>query len=100
MHLLERLLLQQVSLQVKLHEVQSNNDIGNSELQANHEEADNRSVLHCIDTNANTVTVYVRHMDVLLLLLAHFGKMKCEKLYMMAGPAKKCKFIPVHSIAQ
>ena len=69
-------------------------------LQANHEEADTRLILHAVHTNAETVVVSARDTDVLVLLIAHLDKMRCSQLWMKAGTSKKPKCIPVHTIHQ
>ena len=69
-----------------------------SSLQADHEEADTRMILHCIHAQQESVMVYSRDTDVLVLLLAHFSKMRCQFLWMNAGTSKQPKFIPVHEI--
>jgi len=69
-------------------------------LQAAHEEADTRLILHCIHTNGETVVVSARDTDVLVLLIAHFDKMQCTQLWMKAGTSKKPKYIPIHNIHQ
>ena len=58
----------------------SDPEMDTSSLQANHEEADTRLVLHCVDTNAEPMVVLVRDTDVLVLLAAHFDKMLCTQL--------------------
>lgn len=69
-----------------------------SSLQAEHEEADTRLILHCIHAKVKTIVVSARDTDVLLLLLAHFDKMTCTYLYMKAGTSKAPKYFPVHEI--
>lgn len=78
----------------------SNHELDIQQLQANHEEADTRLVLHCVHTNAKSVVVSARDTDVLVLLVAHFHKMACTKLWMKAGTSKHQKYIPVHDIQQ
>ena len=39
-----------------------------------------------------------RDTDVLVLLVAHFHRMACTKLWLKVGTARKRKFIPVHDI--
>ncbi|RXM29763.1 hypothetical protein EOD39_8503 [Acipenser ruthenus] len=82
-------------------EVQTSNpDLDIHQLQANHEEADARPVLHCMHTSAESVVVSPRDTNVLVLLVAHFHKMKCKNMWMKAGTAKHRKYIPVHEIKQ
>lgn len=69
-------------------------------LEANHEEADTRIVLHCIHTSAQSVVVSARDTDVLLLLVAHFKEMKCKYLWMKGGTNKAPKYIPIHDLCQ
>ena len=67
-------------------------------LEACHEEADTRIVLHCIHAHMESMAVSVPDTDVLVLLLAHFDKMGCSKLLVKAGTSKHPKYIPVHDI--
>ena len=67
-------------------------------LECTHEEADTRIIVHCIHSSAETVVVSARDTDVLLLLLAHFNKMKCKQLWMKSGTFAKPQYIPVHKI--
>ena len=70
----------------------SDPDIGVSSLRANHEEGDTRLILHCIHAHMNTIVVLVRDTDVLLLLLAHYSRIDCTRLYMTAGTSKAPKY--------
>ena len=76
----------------------SNSNISTRALQAYHEEADTRLVLHCIHTDSDCVVVSSQDTDVLLLLLADFGKMSCSTLRMKTGTSKKTKYLPVHTL--
>lgn len=67
-------------------------------LEARHEEADTRVILHCIECKSSKVVVAARDTDILVLLLAHFHKMLCTHLWLKAGTSKQRKYIPVHSI--
>ena len=69
-----------------------------SALEANHEEADIRLVLYCINIESDSIVVSSRDTDVLLLLIAHFSKMKCKKLWMKSGTSKKPRYIQIHDI--
>ena len=69
-------------------------------LEASHEEADTRLVLHCMHTNAESVVVSVRDTDILVLLPAHFHNLNCKKIWMKAGISKHRKYIPLHDIRQ
>jgi hypothetical protein len=64
-------------------------------LKATHEEADTRIILHVIDSRLDTVVVCARDTDVMLLLVAHFPRVSCRNLWMMAGTAQKRKYIPI-----
>ena len=59
-----------------------------STLEADHEEADARLIVHCIHAHMESMVVYVRNIDVLVLLLAHYDKMRCTNLLMKAGTSK------------
>ena len=67
-------------------------------LESNHEEADSRMILHCLQTDAPNIVVVARDTDVLVLLVANFGRMSCTRLWMKAGTMKKPKYVPVHDI--
>lgn len=69
-----------------------------SSLSADHEEADTRLILHCIQAPMETIVVSARDTDVLLLLLAHYDRIGCTYLYMKAGTSKDPKYFPVHDI--
>ena len=51
-------------------------------------EADTHLILHCIHAHMESMVVYVRDTDVLVLLLAHYDKMRCTNLLMKAGTSK------------
>ncbi len=59
-----------------------------------------RIVLHCMENQSSSIVVTARDTDVLVLLLAHFPKMPCSKIWMKAGTATKRKYIPIHSIVE
>lgn len=69
------------------------------ELEARNEEADTRMVLHCTKSQASDFYVASRDTDVLVLLLAHFASISCDKIWMKTGTLKKQKFIPVNAVA-
>ena len=74
----------------------SDPDLDVSSLRADHEEGDTRLILHCIHAHMNTIVVSVRDTDVLLLLLAHYSRIDCIRLYIKAGTSKAPKYFPVH----
>ena len=76
----------------------SDPDLEVSSLSADHEEADTRLILHCIHAQMETLVVSARDTDVLLLLLAHYDRIQCKRLYMKAGRSKAPKYLPVHEI--
>lgn len=53
-----------------------------SNLQASHEEADTRMILHAVNSPADMVVVMSRDTDV-FLLLHHYDLMKCNQLFLM-----------------
>ena len=55
-------------------------------------------ILYCIHSHVETIIVAVRDTDVLLLLLAHYDRMGCTRLYMKAGTSNAPKYFPVHEI--
>ena len=59
-----------------------------SVLEADHEEADTRLIVHCIHAHMDSMVVYVRDTNVLVLLLAHYDKMRCTNLLVKAGTSK------------
>ena len=69
-----------------------------SMLEADHEEADTRLILHCIHAHVESMVMYIRDTDVLVLLLPHYDKMGCTNLLMKTGTSKHPKYIPVHAI--
>ena len=69
-------------------------------LQANHEEADTRMILHmleAINAGYENIIVKCRDIDVLLLLL-HFTRDQVCKVWMMSGTSKEHECYPVHLI--
>ncbi|KAJ8410625.1 hypothetical protein AAFF_G00195290 [Aldrovandia affinis] len=78
----------------------SDTTIETDSLEAKHEEADTRVVLHCIRSRAASIVVSARDTDILVLLIAYFHMMPCQKIWMKAGTAKKRKYIPVHAIVE
>lgn len=69
-------------------------------LRASHEEADTRLVLHAINIPFDTVVVSARDTDVRLLLVAHYHRVQCNHLWMMAGTKKNRKYIPIDTVHQ
>ena len=69
-------------------------------LHANHEEADTRLILHCINIESDFTVLSSRDTDVLVLLIAHYSKMNCNQICMKSGTSKKPRYIPVHYILQ
>ena len=67
-------------------------------LDSNHEEADSRMILHCLQTDAPNIVVVARDTDVLVLMVANFGRMSCTKLWMKARTMKTPKYVPVHGM--
>ena len=78
----------------------SNPNVNLHVLEAYHEEADTRMIVHCMHANFNSVVVLSRDTDVLVLLVAHVNEMACVKLWMKAGTSVKPKYIPVHTICE
>ena len=80
--------------------VKTNSEIlDTTALECTHEEADTQIIVHCIHSSVETVVVSARDTDV-LLLLAHFNKMKCKQLWMKSGTFTKPQYIPVHKIRE
>ncbi|KAK3885189.1 hypothetical protein Pcinc_010581 [Petrolisthes cinctipes] len=69
-------------------------------LEAKHEEADTRIILHCIRSRVETIVVSARDTDVLILLIAYFHRMPCQQIWMKAGTAKDRKYIPIHAVVE
>jgi len=67
-------------------------------LQANHEEADTRMILHCQHSESDSIVVSSRDTDVFVLLLAHFDKFACSKLFIKLGTSKKPQYYAIHDI--
>ena len=75
-----------------------NSEMDITALQGYHEEADTRIVLHCVHSSAEFLVVASPDTDVLILLIAHFGKMKCKQLWLRMGTSKKPRHIPIHKV--
>jgi hypothetical protein len=69
-----------------------------STLKTIHEEANICLMLHCIHAKMDSMDVFVCDTDILVLLVAHYDKMGCSKLFMKAGTSKLLKHISVHEI--
>ena len=65
---------------------------------ADHEEADTRLIVHCIHAHMESMVVYVRDTDGLVLLLAHYDKLSCTNLLMKVDTPKHPTYIPLHDI--
>ena len=50
-----------------------------------HKNKANTCILHCIHSHVETIVVAVQDTYVLLLLLAHYDRTECTRLYMKAG---------------
>ncbi|KAG7160820.1 hypothetical protein Hamer_G007574 [Homarus americanus] len=77
----------------------SNPDIVKENLEPRHEEANTRIILHCVRSRASSIVVAARDTDVLVLLLAHFNKIPCSKVWTKYRISKNRKYIPIHTIA-
>ena len=66
-------------------------------LRFNHEEADTRLVLHALNSIYQTVAVSFRDTDVLVLLVVHYSRAKCQKLR-MSGTSGKGRHIPMEAV--
>ena len=62
-----------------------------------HEEADTRMILHCMHTDSQTIVIWSRDTDVLLMLMAHSSSIK-KTMYMKAGTSKNQKFICINEL--
>lgn len=58
-----------------------------------------RIILHYVKSQASNIVVAVRDTDMLVLLLPHFAKMSCPRVWMKAGTSTKQKYIPIHFVA-
>ena len=76
----------------------SDPDLDISSLGADHEEGDIRLILQRIHAHMNTIVVSVRDTDVFLLLLAHYSRINCTRLYRKRGTSKAQTHFPVHEI--
>jgi hypothetical protein len=63
-------------------------DVDTTPLEASHEGGDTRVVLHCVNSDATSLVVSSQDTDVTVLILAHFDKMKCKKVWMKTGHSK------------
>lgn len=69
-------------------------------LEAKHEEADTRIVLHCIRSRVETIVVSARDTFVLILLITYFHRMPCQQIWMKAGTAKDRNCIPIYAVVE
>jgi hypothetical protein len=76
----------------------SNPEVSSENLQAKHEEADTRVILHCVQSDASSIVVAARDTDILVMLISNFHQMKCPHVWLKSGTAKKRKYLPVHTI--
>ena len=83
-------------LKVKSSTNTSTTDVGL--LKSTNEEADTRLVLPAVHSQFNTVVVFSRDTDVLLLLVSHFQSMQCQYLWMKSGTSKKRRYIPIDAV--
>lgn len=68
--------------------------------QCRHHYTSGEWILHCVNSSAEFVVVCSNDTYVLVLLIAHFEKMRCKQLWMRAGTSKKPKYIPVHTVCE
>ena len=71
-------------------------DVDTVRLEAQHEEADTRMILHCVENHTGKIVVQSRDTDVLALLLGHYHRMTCTQLWLKTGTANKRQYIPIH----
>ena len=67
-------------------------------LNANHEEADTRLIVHAVNSSSHRIVVHATDTDVFLLLIHHFERIPSEELW-LAISGKKKRYIPVHAVA-
>ena len=73
-------------------------DVDTVRLEAQHEEANNRMIFHCVENHTGKIVVQSRDTDVLALLLGHYHRMTCTQLRLKTGTAKNRHYIPTHDI--
>ena len=78
-------------------DVMCNKDVDVESIKSNHEEADTRMLLHACHTASDTVFVWCRDTDVLVLLIAHSHSIN-KSIVIKAGTSKTPQFIPIHDI--
>ena len=66
--------------------------------EAQHEEADTRIILDCVENHTYKIVVQCRDTNVIALLLGHYHRMTCIQLWLKTGTAKKRQYIPIHDI--
>ncbi|XP_043223670.1 uncharacterized protein LOC122382435 [Amphibalanus amphitrite] len=82
-------------------DVRSNKpDMNLSSMRAIHEEADTRLLLHVANMRQQTVIVYSRDTDVLVLLTYHREKLPAKQLWMRTGSNRDQKYIPIHDVVE
>lgn len=77
----------------------SNKSIDVQQLRANHEFVLTRIVLHSVQSTSKTIVVSTNDMNAVVLLVRHFDKFKCEKLWLEVDVNKKIQYYPIHEIA-
>lgn len=75
----------------------SNSAFETKSLISNHNEADIRTVLHAIESDASIIVVNANGSEILALLLHFFQQMKCSELWLATGTTRK--YVPVHTIS-
>ena len=66
--------------------------------EAKHEETDSKIVLHCTKSHCSDIVFSSSNTDVLVLLLAHFNSINCDKVWIKAGISKRHKlYLYLHS---
>lgn len=72
-----------------------------TELNADHEEADTRLLLHAKYAASDEVRVVIQSpdTDVFVLCIAHSGDIGCHELWFRTGTKDHVRHIPVHTIA-
>lgn len=78
----------------------SGNSLNTLPLAANHEYSKTRIILHAINSESEKIVVASKDVEVLLLLIHHFDKMRCKQLWLKTGLQKKRLYVPVHTMCE
>ena len=72
----------------------SSADVDTEPLETQHEEADTRIILHCVENHTGKIVVQCRDTDVIALLLGHYHRMTCTQLWLKPAQPRRGSIFP------